>query len=131
MRRNNYKARSIILLLLILVGIYITEKDFISITKLQVFLIVFYTFILFWISVIVARMFFDFRYLYRMVKVRDSIYNLLKKYIGDKYARIVSEKIVKGDVSLIHKLKFDKKVKTEIFTQLDSIAKYKKFYKQN
>jgi hypothetical protein len=66
-----------------------------------------------------------------MVKVRDSIYNLLKKYIGDKYARIVSEKIVKGDVSLIHKLKFDKKVKTEIFTQLDSIAKYKKFYKQN
>ena len=129
MRKNSYKIRAIVLLFLLIIGVYITSKDFVSITKLQVFLIVIYTFILFWIAVISSRMFFDFRYLYKMIKVRDSIYNLLKKQMEDKYARIVSEKIVRGDISLIHKLKFRGNVKKEIISQLDLISKYKKFYR--
>ncbi|MCL4392922.1 hypothetical protein M1145_02180 [Patescibacteria group bacterium] len=129
MKRNSYKIRSIVLLFLLIIGVYITKKDFVSITKLQVFLIVIYTFILFWIAVISSRMFFDFRYLYKMIKVRDSIYNLLKKHMEDKYARMVSEKIVRGDISLIRKLKFRGNIKKEILIQLDSIAKYKKFYR--
>ncbi len=129
MKRNSYKVRSIILLILLILGIFITEKDFVAITKLQVFLIVIYTFILFWIATISARMLFDFRYLYKMVKVRNTIYSILKPLIGNKYAKMASDKIVRGDIDLIKKLKLKKDIQQNIFFHLNEISKYKKFYK--
>ena len=129
MKRNSYKVRSIILLILLILGIFITEKDFVAITKLQLFLIIIYTFILFWIATISARMLFDFRYLYKMVKVRNTIYSILKPLIGKKYAKMASEKIVRGDLDLIKKLKLKKDIQQNILFHLDEISKYKKFYK--
>lgn len=126
MNKKDQKIKSLILFSLMIIGIYFTYNAYESIIHINFYLSVIYIAIVLFIAFYTTRLFYEFRYMYRLLKVRSEIISiLLKLKINKKEANIFAENLVlkKTDISVWNEIPVD--IKNEINISLENLKRYK------
>ena len=101
MRQRTNVLKAIILLLLLIAGIWLTASVFLALTRKEFLAAGFLLLLVLLCGLYCAKIFYDFRYLNIMVKVRNEIYHSLESLkIGGKYAKALADNVVSGKVNI-------------------------------
>ncbi|MHB8443423.1 MAG: hypothetical protein ACYDAS_03600 [Patescibacteria group bacterium] len=126
MNKKDQKIKSLILFSLIIVGIYFTYNAYESIIHINFYLSVIYIAIVLFIAFYTTRLFYEFRYMYRLLKVRGEIIKiLLKLKINKKEANILAENLVLKKTDVKSWDEIPKDIRHEIKLSLENLNRYK------
>jgi hypothetical protein len=126
MNKKDQKIKSLILFSLIIVGIYFTYNAYESIIHINFYLSVIYIAIVLFIAFYTTRLFYEFRYMYRLLKVRGEIIKiLLKLKINKKEANILAENLVLKKTDVKSWDEIPKDIRHEIKLSLGNLNRYK------
>ncbi len=126
MSKNDQRIKSLILFALIVVGIYFTYNAYESVVHLNFYLSVIYVAIVLFIAFYTTKLFYEFRYMYRLLKVRSEVVSiLLKLKINKGEANILAENLVLKKTDIKSWNEIPKNIKDEINLSLGNLNRYK------
>ncbi len=126
MNKNDQRIKSFILFALIIIGIYFTYNAYESVVHLNLYLSVIYIAIVLSIAFYTTRLFYEFRYMYRLLKVRGEIINiLLKLKINKKEANVLAENLVLKKTDIESWKEIPVNSRDEINESLGNLHRYK------